>query len=129
VKLTLFHGAVTGRRIIPVLKALGIPYRKRRRSIRFRYGYSFWRENEAELEYIYRDALKKLRALMLPLHPDRGENGDHEKFVALNQTAQWVRKVFAQHGIGEIDRVAEVNARDEAEYKRRQRWTNLQKTK
>jgi hypothetical protein len=126
--LTLFHSAVKGRRIIPVLKALGIPYRKRRRTIRSRYGYSFWTENEAELDYIYRDIMKKLRALMLPLHPDR-ENGSHERFVELNQTAQWVTKVFAQHGIGHIDRVAEANAKDEAEYKRRQRWSNLRKNK
>jgi hypothetical protein len=122
--LALFRSNVASTRIIPILKALGVPYRKRVKTIRTHYSYSFWIVNEADLEYIYNDVMAKLRAQMRLVHPDR-ENGNSEKFVELNRTAQWVRRIFAKHGVGDIDHAAEAQAKIDAEIKHRQRLSRL----
>jgi hypothetical protein len=114
---------IGGQRVISILKSLGIPYKKKCRTIMCRFGYSFWMENEAELEWILYDAMQKIKQLKVELHPDR-ENGDQEKFIRLNEKAQWLQDIFRRHGVGQVDRVEEIKAKETKEIQRQARYNS-----
>lgn len=87
---------VSGKRPAPVLRALGVPFKK---------GGSFWHTNEGELHYIFADFEKAARERKRDLHPDAG--GDHESMVALNAACEVVYKAFAKRGIGPLPSAAQ----------------------
>lgn len=76
------------REIRGCLRALGVPFRR---------DVSFWLANEAELEWILRDAHRAWREKIKIVHTDRG--GTQQAAAALNAIWQRIQKAFLWHGV------------------------------
>jgi hypothetical protein len=89
-------GLVLGKRggVISLFKALRIPFKKGRRK-------SFWLDNEADLEYLYKDLTEKVNEKLMDLHPDHG--GDPKLFREFRDQSNLVKKMFHNKGIGGVD--------------------------
>ena len=77
---------------------------------------SFWRTNEAELEYIYSDFRKKARELKARYHPDR-EDGDAEIYRKFVNGCDLVNRQFERRGVIKLS-AAELQERKELAHER-----------